>query len=171
MRAVFLASSRAIMKPVLEDRSALSGARAARVSGMAQELVGSEILAIAADIRARKSAGEKICNLTVGDFDPAQFPIPDELRSGIVQALEAGQTNYPPSEGLPELRQSVCRFYQRELGLSFEPRNVLVASGARPLLYVVYRTLLDPHERVVYPTPSWNNNHYAHLAAAEGRSV
>jgi aspartate aminotransferase len=138
---------------------------------MAADLVGSEILQIAAEIRARKKAGEKICNLTVGDFDPRYFPIPERLRRGVVQALEAGQTNYPPSEGLPELREAVQRFYARELGLAFGPESVLVAGGARPLLYVAYRTLLDPGEVVVYPTPSWNNNHYVHLAAAEGLAV
>src|SRR5262245_33871780 len=46
-----------------------ASAPAARVSRMASELVGSEILQIAAEIRARKGAGTKICNLTVGDFD------------------------------------------------------------------------------------------------------
>jgi aspartate aminotransferase len=138
---------------------------------MARELVGSEILQIAAEIRAMRAAGAEICNLTVGDFDPRQFPIPLELRRGVVAALEAGQTNYPPSEGLPELREAVCRSYRRELGLAIEPKHVLIAGGARPLLYVAYRTLLDPRERVVYPTPSWNNNHYAHLAGAEGVSV
>src|SRR5262245_20182454 len=144
---------------------------AARVSAMAGELVGSEILQIAAEIRALRSTGRKICNLTVGDFDPAQFPIPAPLGREIVTALEQGQTNYPPSEGLPELRAAIARLYQRELGLAVEPENVLVAGGARPLLYVAYRTLLDPGESVVYPTPSWNNNHYAHLAGARGVRV
>jgi aspartate aminotransferase len=152
-------------------RSPQASAPAARVSRMASELVGSEILQIAAEIRARRGVKEHVCNLTVGDFEPAQFPIPDELRRGIVRALKKGQTNYPPSEGLPELREAISRFYQRELGLPVEPANVLVAGGARPLLYVAYRTLLDARERVVYPTPSWNNNHYAHLAAAEGVAV
>jgi aspartate aminotransferase len=138
---------------------------------MAAELVGSEILAIAAEIRALKAAGKSICNLTVGDFDPAQFPIPNELLREVVRALEDGQTNYPPSEGLSELREAVARFYRRELELAIGPENVLIAGGARPLLYVAYRTLLDPGERVVYPTPSWNNNHYVHLAQATGVSV
>jgi aspartate aminotransferase len=157
----------------LSNRPEARGTRAAlgRVSRMAAELVGSEILQIAGEIRARKAAGAKICNLTVGDFDPAQFRIPAALREGIVRALEEGETNYPPSEGLLELREAVCRFYGRELGLALEPQNVLIAGGARPLLYVAFRTLLDPGERVVYPTPSWNNNHYAHLAGAEGVAV
>ena len=41
-----------------------------RVSDMASGLVGSEILRIAAEIRALMAAGRPICNLTVGDFDP-----------------------------------------------------------------------------------------------------
>src|SRR5262249_50059491 len=133
--------------------------RPARVSSMAQALQGSEILQIAAEIRALRAAGAQVCNFTVGDFDPKQFPIPVELKREVVSALEEGQTNYPPSEGLSELREAVCRFYARELGLAIQPANVLIAGGARPLLYVAYRTLLERGERVVYPTPSWNNNH------------
>jgi aspartate aminotransferase len=48
---------------------------------------------------------------------------------------------------------------------------VLVTGGARPAIYGVYRTLVDPGDRVVYPVPSWNNNHYAHLAGAVGVPV
>src|SRR5262245_32195009 len=143
----------------------------ARVAGMAEELTGSEILQIAAEIRALKAAGRSVCNLTVGDFDPALFPIPERLRREVVGALEAGQTHYPPSEGGPGLRAAVARLYRRELGIAIGPENVLVAGGARPLLYVAYRTLLDPGDTVVYPTPSWNNNHYVHLAFAEGEAV
>jgi len=165
-RAVF-----GILSPMNTSRERAPAKPAARVSRMAAELVGSEILAIAAQIRALKAAGQPICNLTVGDFDPAQFPIPERLKQEVVAALDAGHTNYPPSEGLPELRSAVARFYRRELGLPVEPQHVLVAGGARPLLYTAYRTLLDAHERVVYPTPSWNNNHYVHLAGAEGLAV
>jgi aspartate aminotransferase len=138
---------------------------------MAARLAGSEILAIAAEIRALRARGVEVCNLTVGDFDPMQFPIPEALRDELVRALAEGETNYPPSEGLPELREAVCRAYGCELGLAFEPKQVLIAGGARPLLYVAYRTLLERGERVVYSTPSWNNNHYAHLAEAEGLPI
>ena len=46
------------------------------LSELARGVVGSEILKIAAQIRALKAQGAEICNLTVGDFDPSQFPIP-----------------------------------------------------------------------------------------------
>lgn len=143
----------------------------ARIAEMARGLVGSEILKIAGDIRALVRGGRDICNLTVGDFDPKQFPIPARLKTAIVAALERGETNYPPSDGVLDLRQAVVRFYERELGLKYPVESVLIAGGARPLLYGIYRTLLDPGERVVYPVPSWNNNHYVHLSGAVGVPV
>src|SRR5688572_7867129 len=83
-----------------------------RVSEMAEGLVGSEILKIAGEIRARAASGQRILNLTVGDFDPKQFPIPDALLTRIVTALEKGETNYPPSQGMPGLREAVRSFYE-----------------------------------------------------------
>ena len=59
-----------------------------RVSSMASGIVGSELLKIAADIRAMVQKGQKICNLTVGDFNPREFPIPAALQKGIVEAYE-----------------------------------------------------------------------------------
>lgn len=138
---------------------------------MAAGLVGSEILAIAADIRERVSKGAEICNLTVGDFSPAQFGIPAALRDGITAALQQGLTNYPPSSGIPELRTAVCGMFERRLGLRYPLGSVLIAGGARPLIYGTYRAVVDRGDRVVFPVPSWNNNHYTHLLGADGVPV
>jgi aspartate aminotransferase len=135
----------------------------ASLSNLARGVVGSEILRIAAEIRALKAKGAAICNLTVGDFDPTYFPVPPSLLAGVRDALAAGHTNYPPSDGVLALREAVARFYARGLGLSYPVESVLITGGARPLLYGTYRTVLDPGDVVVYPVPSWNNNHYAYL--------
>ncbi|EYF05535.1 pyridoxal phosphate-dependent aminotransferase [Chondromyces apiculatus] len=138
----------------------------AGLSALARGVIGSEILKIAAEIRAMKARGADVCNLTVGDFDPAQFQVPRELVEGTRAALDDGQTNYPPSDGVLPLREALVRYYERELGLRYPVDAVLVASGARPLLYATYRTLIDPGDAAVYPVPSWNNNHYAYLSGA-----
>ena len=142
-----------------------------RVSSMAAGLIGSEILKIAADIRAMTAAGAKVCNLTVGDFNPAYFPIPELMREGITTALAQGETNYPPSDGLMSLRQAVREFYIRELGLDYPVESIVITSGARPAIYATYRALVEPDDKVVYPVPSWNNNHYCHLTKAIGFAV
>jgi aspartate aminotransferase len=139
----------------------------ASLSALARGVVGSEILRIAAEIRALKAKGAQICNLTVGDFDPAQFPVPSMLLQGVHDALAAGHTNYPPSDGVLALREAVARYYTRSLGLTYPVESVLVTGGARPLLYGSYRTVIDPGDVVVYPVPSWNNNHYAYLCGAK----
>src|SRR5262249_6557289 len=139
----------------LQDLTTLAGAAPAgergRISGMAASLAGSEILRIAGEIRALVAAGRPVCDLTVGDFSARQFPIPAALREGIVSALARGETNYPPSSGLGELREAVRAFYARELGLEYPLASVVVTGGSRPAIYATYRALVDPGDRVVYP--------------------
>ncbi len=142
-----------------------------RVTAIAGSLIGSEILKIAADVRALVAGGREICNLTVGDFSPTEFRIPEVLEQGIVDSLRRGETNYPPSDGIPALREAVRGLYQRQLGFTPELASVIVTAGSRPGIYATYTTLVEPGDKVVYPTPSWNNNHYVHLADAEGVPV
>jgi aspartate aminotransferase len=144
---------------------------APRVSRMADGLIGSEILKIAADVRAMVAEGRAICNLTVGDFAPSQFPIPEFLEKGIEEELRRGETNYPPADGVAALRQGVVDFYRKWLGLEYPLESILVTGGSRPGIYATYCALVDPGDTVVYPVPSWNNNHYCHLTGAVGLPV
>lgn len=142
-----------------------AGEAAARngLSRVALHLVGSEILKIAASVRALQAQGHKVCNLTVGDFLPKEFPIPELLQSAINRAYENRETNYPPSDGMQKTREAVTEFYRRALGLQYPIDSVVISGGARPAIYAAYRALIERGDRVVYPTPSWNNNHYIHL--------
>src|SRR2546428_2835506 len=130
------------------------------LSRLSRGLIGSEVLRIAAEVRALIASGQPVCNLAVGDFDSREFAPPERLLAGIQRALAAGHTNYPPSNGVLELRQAVTRFCRREFGLDYAVESVLVAGGARPLIYATYRALVDPGEAVAVPEPSRNNNHY-----------
>lgn len=132
---------------------------------------GSEILRIAGEIRERIAGGERICNLTVGDFDPKQFPIPAFLEEQIALALHRRETNYPPSTGLPVLRSAVAEWYARVLSLEYQPDSVLITSGSRPAIYGSFVTLVDPGDRVVFGVPSWNSNYYCYLSGATPVSV
>jgi aspartate aminotransferase len=140
-------------------------------SRMAEGLIGSEILRIAAEIRALKAQGEDVLDLTVGDFAADQFRIPAELGTRITDAIAKGETNYPPSNGVVAMREAALAFVRRELGLAYPPNGVVIAGGARPLIYATYRALVDPGDVVVYPVPSWNNNHYVHMVGARAVTV
>ncbi len=145
------------------------GPAARRLSAMAGGMMGSAILKVANDVRALLAQGRSVCNLTVGDFDSRQFPIPTLLREHIEAALRAGETNYPPGVGVPALREAIRSYSRDLLGLDYPLDGVLVASGARPVIYAAYRTLVDPGDRVVYSVPSWNNAYYCQLVG--GRAV
>ncbi|MFM9051126.1 MAG: pyridoxal phosphate-dependent aminotransferase [Bacteroidota bacterium] len=137
------------------------------VSEMAENLIGSEIIKLAAEINDKMRQGEHIYNFTIGDFDPAIFPIPGELNDAIIDAYEHRHTNYPAANGMLELRKVISDFVKERQGLNYSPDEVLISGGARPLIYATYITLLDPGDTVVFPVPSWNNNHYCHLSSAK----
>lgn len=141
------------------------------VSELAQNLKGSEIIKIAGEINELKRQGEQIANLTIGDFDSSLFPIPKELETGIKDAYDAHQTNYPPADGLLNLRESVGAFMSERHGLNYNPNEILISSGSRPIIYAAYLALVDPGDKVLYPAPSWNNNHYCDLTRANGVAV
>ncbi len=136
------------------------------VSEMAETLVGSEIIKLAGEINEKIKNGEKIYNLTIGDFDPKIFPIPTELEDEIINAYRGKQTNYPPANGIAKLREGVSRFLRERGGLDYSPDEILIAAGARPLIYATFQTIVQPGDKVIFPVPSWNNNHYTHLSHA-----
>lgn len=141
------------------------------VSDLAEELVGSEIIKIAGEINAKIAQGEQITNLTIGDFNPAIYPLPQALLSEIVEAYKAGHTNYPQANGMETLRASVSTYIESRQGLSYDKDDILISGGARPLIYAAYRALVNPEDKVVFPIPSWNNNHYTYLNFAKGEIV
>lgn len=136
------------------------------ISKLAGTLEGSEIIKIAGEINELKRNGAQIANLTIGDFDSGIFPIPSELKEAIKEAYDANQTNYPPAEGVAVLRDNVSAFVRSHFHLDYNGREILVAGGSRPLIYGTYMALVDPGDKVVYPTPSWNNNHYCRFTGA-----
>jgi len=135
-----------------------------KVSIMAASLSGSEIIKLAGEINDLQQKGQKIHNLTIGDFNSNEFPIPKLLEDLIIEAYKDHQTNYPPADGIKPLRDSVAKFINDNLQLDYEPTEYLIAGGSRPLIYALFQTLLDAGDKVVFPVPSWNNNHYTHLS-------
>ncbi|MDZ4712826.1 MAG: pyridoxal phosphate-dependent aminotransferase [bacterium] len=141
------------------------------VSPMAENLIGSEIIHLAWQINEKIAKGQKIFNLTIGDFDPSIFPIPQELTDEIKHAYDDHQTNYPPANGTHELRNVVSSFLTKYGGLDYNQDEILITSGARPIIFAVYNTVVDVGDVVIYPVPSWNNNHYTHLTRAKSITV
>ena len=138
-----------------------------KLSHLSETLIGSEIVKLGGEIKEKIRQGERIYNFTVGDFDPAIFPIPKELEDAIVDAYRKHFTNYPAAEGNLDLREAVISFTKDVEGLDYGLNEVLVASGGRPLIYATFRAICDKGDKIIYAVPSWNNNHYTHFVGGE----
>jgi aspartate aminotransferase len=134
-----------------------------KLSQLAETLIGSEIVRLGNAINERIRQGEKIYNYTIGDFDPSIFPIPKRLEELIIESYRKGHTNYPPADGVADLRKAVSSFIAEWEGLQYGNDEILIAAGGRPLIYTLFKTLIDKGDKVIYAVPSWNNNHYVHL--------
>jgi aspartate aminotransferase len=137
------------------------------VSQKAAHLIGSEIIKLGNEINQKIKEGQQIYNLTIGDFNPKVFNIPSVLKEYIIAAYQNDETNYPPADGIFELKKSIQQFISKFEHLDFADDEIMVAGGGRPLIYAIYQTIVDVNDKVLYPVPSWNNNHYCHLSDAQ----
>ena len=142
-----------------------------KVSKLASNLIGSEIIKIGNEVNDLKAKGAQISNLTIGDLNSNIYPIPQELKDGIQKAYTNNLTNYPPANGLQSLRTSVSNDLKRRWNLDYSANDILITAGSRPLIYAVFKTIVDEGDKVIYPIPSWNNNHYAYLTTANAVEV
>lgn len=138
-----------------------------KLSEMAETMVGSEIVKLGNAISERKRKGESIYNFTIGDFDPEIFPIPERLEELIIESYKSHNTSYPPAEGVFELRESISTFIKDWEQLEYSLPEILVAAGGRPLIYALFKAVVNEGDKVIYAVPSWNNNHYTNLNKAK----
>ncbi len=102
------------------------------------------------DLAARElsAAGRDIINLTAGQVD---LPIPDEGKAALIAALEADRTGYVPATGSADLREAV----RRKKG--WTDGQILISSGAKPLLSAAIGCILGPGDEVLLPTPCYTS--------------
>ena len=141
-----------------------------KLSNVGNNIVGSEIIKISQQIK-EISKTKKIQNLTIGDFDSNINPIPEKLKDYIIDSYNENLTNYPLSAGQLNLRQSVSEYLKKRQGIDYNENEILVGGGVRPLIYTVYKALVNNGEGVIYPVPSWNNNHYSFLHGAVKQEI
>ncbi|WP_283621901.1 aminotransferase class I/II-fold pyridoxal phosphate-dependent enzyme [Limosilactobacillus avium] len=108
---------------------------------------------ILADVCAMAAKMDNVIDLSVGD---PNFTTPQPIIEAAFEKTKAGITHYTAAEGLPELRQAICDFYQDKYQLKFNLDQVLVTVGAEHALFVALEALLDPGDEVIIPQPSFS---------------
>ncbi|WP_081686653.1 MULTISPECIES: pyridoxal phosphate-dependent aminotransferase [Jonquetella] len=122
------------------------------LSKRARNLQPSATLAVSARAAELKRQGRPVISFGAGEPD---FDSPDAVKKAGHDAIESGKTHYTPNPGTPELREAVCVDYSRRFGLDYAPSEVLVGSGAKPLIYCALAALLDDGDEVILPVPAW----------------
>jgi aspartate aminotransferase len=123
-----------------------------RLSAIVQKLKPSETLAAAAKAKELRSRGINVYEFTVGEPD---FNTPQHICDAATRAMAAGHTKYTPASGIPELKSAVCKTYEQDYGLKYDPAQVVVSNGAKHSIHNVLTALCGPGDEVIIPAPYW----------------
>ena len=108
-----------------------------------------EVLLKARNLEAQ---GKNIVHLEIGEPD---FPSPAHVIAEGKNALDQGWTHYGPTQGYPELRQSIARHISATRSINVGPEHVCVVPGGKPILFFPMLALLDVGDEVIYPNPGF----------------
>ena len=123
-----------------------------RLSSRAQRLLPSATLTVVSKAKALKREGKPVISFGAGEPD---FNSPDPALKYALEAMQQGKTHYTPGTGIPELKEAVSRYYSERFSLEYNPEQVLIGAGAKPLLYEALGCLVEPGDEVVLFTPAW----------------
>ena len=107
---------------------------------------------VLAKARALEAQGREVVHLEIGEPD---FDTPPSIVAAGVAALERGETHYTPSAGVIELRQAIARWLEGRRGLRVDPAQVIVAPGAKPIMFYALLALLEEGDEAIYPDPGF----------------
>ena len=109
---------------------------------------------ISRKIAAKRAAGVDVVTFAIGDPD---IPTPGHIMDSLHAAAdEPANHRYPETEGLPEFRQAVARWYERRFGLSFDPdKEVQPLLGSKEGINNVALCLIDPGDVALVPDPGY----------------
>lgn len=123
-----------------------------KLSKRVEVLMPSATLEITAKAKELREQGHDVIGLGAGEPD---FNTPDYILQGAYEAMKAGYTKYTPSGGLQTLKEAIIDKIARDQHLHYQPSEVIVCSGAKHALYVLFQAILDEGDEVIIPTPYW----------------
>ena len=122
------------------------------LSERVQRIKPSPTLAVTAKANELKAAGKDVIGLGAGEPD---FDTPDFIKEAGIKAIHAGFTKYTPVDGTAGLKKAIIAKFQRDNGLSYEPKQILVSCGGKQSFYNLAQALLNAGDEVIIPAPYW----------------
>ena len=122
------------------------------LSHIASGVRASTTLAIDAMFKQMKADGIDVIGFGAGEPD---FDTPETIKEAGIQAIQGNFTRYTPTAGIPELRQAACMRLLEDCGVSYDPTQIVAASGAKHAVYAALHALVNPGDEIIIPAPFW----------------
>ena len=100
--------------------------------------------------KALQAKGVDVIDLSLGEPD---FPTPSHIIEAAFRAAKAGQTLYTGAAGTPEVREAVADKFHRENGLDYTAKDIVVANGAKQIIFNALLATLEVGDEVILPAP------------------
>jgi aspartate aminotransferase len=118
-----------------------------------RDLAPSPTLAVSDRARQLKAQGVDVVDLGGGDPD---FITPEHIRTAATEAMNAGDTHYVASAGIPALRKAIADKLRTDNGIEVDPNGeVIVTPGGKQALFEATLAFVEPGVEVMIPEPAW----------------
>ncbi len=122
------------------------------LSSRIKRVAGSPTLAISTRAKEMRADGIDVVDFSVGEPD---FPTPQNIKDAAKKAIDENHTRYTPTTGIPDLKKAINDNLNHHYGLTYEPNEIMVSSGAKNCLYNAAVALFNPGDEVLLPAPYW----------------
>ena len=112
----------------------------------------SPTIAVTQKAAELKRAGKDVIGLGAGEPD---FDTPENIKDAAVKAISLGKTKYTAPDGMPELKEAICRKFKRDNSLEYSPAQISIGTGGKQILYNALMATLNPGDEVIIPAPYW----------------
>ncbi|MDO8847729.1 MAG: pyridoxal phosphate-dependent aminotransferase [Coriobacteriia bacterium] len=120
-----------------------------RRAGLIRPFIVMDVVARAQELEAQ---GRDIVHMEIGDPD---FPTPPVIVRAAEAAMDAGDTGYTQSLGLPDLREAITAHMQSSYGVAVDAEDIVVTQGTSPAMLLLFGSVLDPGDEVVLADPCY----------------
>jgi aspartate aminotransferase len=122
------------------------------ISSRVNKVSPSLTLSVTNQAKALKDQGEEVYGLAGGEPDQ---DTPDFIKQAAIEALNQGKTKYTPAAGIPELREGIAAKLKADNGIDYDPRQVVVNSGAKQSCFNAILAVCEEGDEVIIPSPYW----------------
>ena len=103
-------------------------------------------------VRELRAQGVKIVGLSSGEPD---FKSPANAIEAAHKAALAGETKYPPQDGIVPLKKAVQAKFKRDNGLDYALDEIMVSNGSKQIMFGATMASVNPGDEVIIPAPGW----------------